>query len=537
MRPETRPLQAIVGSFFADLLRLHPDWATALGEHAHDHRLPDLTADARSAEATLWRRLTRAVDDLGPLEGEPALERDLAHHLAALRLFQLETLRAWARTGDGADVLGSALFPLFTRAFAPAEERYAHMAARMEAAPLMLEQSRAAVTDPVRRWNETALESCRSTPEFLDAIVAAAATEVKSTALRSDLERAARRANAALIDYARWLEDTGIARGDPEYRIGREAFEELLRRRELGLTADEILEVGRQGLLKTQAERVRLAAQIDAEASVEAVAAAIRADRPDHFQGALAAYRTAIADCRAFVIDHDLATIPEGEELVVVETPGFLRPVLPFAAYISPAKFDPIRRGVYLVTPPNGDAERLAEHNYAAVLNTSVHEGYPGHHLQLACATHHSSLLRLLVDAPEFVEGWAFYCEQMMLDQGFHDTLRRRFVQVTDLVWRAARMVCDVGLSSRTMTFEEAVDLLVSETRMGRASAVAEVARYVQTPAYPLSYFLGKQLIGALRRDAERALGKAFRLKAFHDQLLYAGTLPIAYLRGLVLSQ
>lgn len=411
------------------------------------------------------------------------------------------------------------------------------MAARMEAAPTMLEQSRAAVTDPVQRWNETALEACRSTPEFLDAIVAAGSTEVNSKALRSDLDRAARHAKAALTDYARWLEETAVARGDPEYRIGREAFEEVLRRRELGLTADEILEVGRQGLRDTQAERARLAARIEAQASVDAVAAAIRADRPDSFPATLAAYRSAIADCRAFVVEHDLATMPEGEELLVVETPGFLRPVLPFAAYVPPAKFDPIRRGIYLVTPPNGDPERLGEHNYAAVLNTSVHEGYPGHHLQLTCATQHASLLRLLVDAPEFVEGWAFYCEQMMLDQGFHDTPRRRFVQVTDLVWRAARIVCDVGLSSRSMTFEEAVDLLVSETRMDRASAAAEVARYIQTPAYPLSYFLGKRLISHLRRDAERARGHAFRLKAFHDQLLYAGTLPIAYLRRLVLPQ
>ncbi len=533
---QIRDFDRVVGSAFDDLLALHPDWATQLGVHRHDARLPDLTPEARAQESGIWRRLTSALDALGPLLGERALDRDLAGHLARLQQFRLETLRLWAKTGDAADTLGSALFPLFTRDFAPAEERYALIAARLRGASTLLQQSRAAVSAPVRRWNETALESCRSLPEFLDAILGQASAEVRNPTLLSDLQRAATAARAALAGYARWLEEAAITRGDEEYRVGAEAFAELVRLRELGLTPDNILEIGQQGLRDTQAERRRLAALIDRDAAVERVAAAVREDAPRDFPSALDAYRAAIRDCRAFVADQDLATLPTHEELVVMETPGFLRPVLPFAAYFSPATFDPVRRGVYVVTPPDGDAERMGEHNFAAILNTSVHEGYPGHHLQFSCAAENPSLLRLLVDAPEFVEGWAFYCEQLMLDHGFHDTPRRRFVQATDLTWRAARIVCDVGLSCRTMDFEQAVTFLVSETAMGRAAARAEVARYVQTPTYPLSYFLGKVFIQNLRRDAERAQANAFRLKTFHDRLLYAGTLPIAYLRRLVLG-
>ncbi len=517
-------------------MALHPDWATHFGVHRYDDRLPDVTASAREAESELLRRLTTRLNALVAGDSEQALERDLAHHLVALRRYHLEHLRFWARVSDAADVLGSALFPLFTRDFAPPEQRYAAMAARLRRAPQLLEESRHSVTQPVQRWNETALESCQATPEFIDAILAQGRRSVPAPRLVTELEQSAVTAKAALEEHARWLKTHAIPRGDAEYRIGREDFEELLRRRELPYTAGEILEIGRQGLADTRAERLRLAAQIRPDAPVETVAAAIRAQAPPDFGTALDAYRDAIAECRAFVVDQGLATMPAGEELVVMETPRFLRPVLPFAAYFTPAKFDAVRRGVYVVTPPDGAPAGLGEHNYAAILNTSVHEGYPGHHLQLSCAATHPSLIRLLTDATEFVEGWAFYCEQLMLDQGFHDTLPRRFVQVTDLIWRAARILCDVGLSCRTMTFEEAVELLVRETQMDRKAAAAEVARYIQNPGQPLSYFLGKQLIGELRKKAEHRGGAAFDLKAFHDRLLYAGSLPIPYLRRLVLQ-
>jgi len=515
-------------------MALHPDWATHFGVHRYDDRLPDLTPSVREAECRLLRQLTTRLDALPAGDAELELERDLAHHVVALRLYQLEHLRFWASVSDAADILGSALFPLFTRDYAPAEERYAAMAARMRAAPRLMRESRASVTRPVRRWNETALDGCQATPEFIDAVVAEG--RVSAPRLVTELEQAAATAKAALDEHAGWLKAQAIPRGDTEYRIGRDAFDELLRRRELPYPADDILEIGRRGLADTRAERLRLAASIQPGAPVETVAAAVRADGPPDFSTALGAYRSAIAECRAFVVDHDLATLPAGEELVVMETPRFLRPVLPFAAYFTPAKFDPVRRGVYVVTPPDGAAGAMGEHNYAAILNTSVHEGYPGHHLQLSCAAAHPSPIRLLTDATEFVEGWAFYCEQLMLDHGFHDTLPRRFVQVTDLIWRAVRILCDVGLSCRTMTFEEAAELLVRETQMGPRAAAAEVARYIQNPAQPLSYFLGKQLIQDLRKEAERQAGARFGLKAFHDRLLYAGSLPIPYLRRLVLQ-
>jgi uncharacterized protein (DUF885 family) len=154
-------------------------------------------------------------------------------------------------------------------------------------------------------------------------------------------------------------------------------------------------------------------------------------------------------EARRFVIDHGIVSLPVGEHLEVIETPEYLRAVMPFAAYYAPAKFDTgaARQGIYVVTPSvDGDAGAMREHNHASIYNTGIHEAYPGHHVQLAAANEHPSLIRLLVDAPEFVEGWAMYCELMMREQGFDTAPSHRLMMHTDAIWRACRIILDIKL-------------------------------------------------------------------------------------------
>ena len=148
----------------------------------------------------------------------------------------------------------------------------------------------------------------------------------------------------------------------------------------------------------------------------------IKSDHPSDFEAALEGYRSAMDDARRFVIEHGIASLAQGEQISVIETPEFLRNVLPFAAYFPPPKFGSgsAPKGLYVVTPSvGGESGAMREHNHAAIFNTSIHEAYPGHHQQLAASITHPSLVRQLVDAPEFVEGWAMYCEQMMREEGF----------------------------------------------------------------------------------------------------------------------
>jgi uncharacterized protein (DUF885 family) len=239
-----------------------------------------------------------------------------------------------------------------------------------------------------------------------------------------------------------------------------------------------------------------------------------------------------MARARQHLIDHDIATVPADERVEVIATPPFLRGVMPFAAYFEPARWDPSPVGVYVVTPAVDDnPNALREHYRASISNTSIHEAYPGHHLQLALASRHASLTRAQVDAPEFVEGWGMYSEQMMREQGFDDGPAFRLALATDAIWRAARIVLDVRMHRGEVSIEEATDFLVEHTSFERPNALAEARRYTSTPTYNLSYLLGKVLLLQLREDEGRRLGSAFSLQGFHDALLRGGSLPISFHR------
>jgi uncharacterized protein (DUF885 family) len=255
----------------------------------------------------------------------------------------------------------------------------------------------------------------------------------------------------------------------------------------------------------------------------------VKNDHPPTFADALEAYRDAISRARRFVVEHDLASLPQQDTLRVAETPSFVRHLIPFAAYYRPARFDADPVGTYIVTPPES-ADMFREHNYASISNTSVHEAYPGHHHQLAGALGNPSLVRSLdLSAAEFDEGWAFYCERMMKDAGFDDTPAHRYIQHTDAIWRAVRIILDVRLHRGDIGFADAVDYLVERTGFERPAALAEVKRYTSTPTYQLSYLYGRHMIEQLRDRVQRRMGPAFNLKFFHDTLIFGGSMPVSF--------
>jgi uncharacterized protein (DUF885 family) len=216
-------------------------------------------------------------------------------------------------------------------------------------------------------------------------------------------------------------------------------------------------------------------------------------------------------------------------------TPEYIRNVIPFAAYFEPPKFDAQPSGIYIVTPSVGnDSNAMREHNYSSISNTSIHEAYPGHHLQLSVALKHPSLTRALTNAPEFVEGWGMYSEQMMREQGFDDAPNFRLNMHTDAIWRSVRIILDVRMHRGEIGVDDAVRFMVEQTSFEEANARAEVLRYTYTPTYQLSYLLGKVLLLQLRADEMARLGSGFSLRGFHDALLQNGSLPLSFHRRLL---
>jgi len=535
-------VEALIQSRFDAWVETWPGQATRFGLHQHDGRLPDLSRAAIEADIAAERDFVRQLEAVEPaILGEGvAFERELALHSARLRLFAAEVGRRWERTSEATDEIGTALFLLLAREFAPLEERLLSLIARIEGIPVALRQVRDRLgPEPVRLWLEQEQSSAVEMPTLIGAIVAEAATVWPDG--RPELARlhvAAARAERAFAEYAGWIEEHLTVAGDGT-ALGASELDQLVELRELErLTTDEILAIGYEQLEAQHQVRRAAGRAIDASLSESEVVERVKAEGPADFEAALAAYRDSMMRARAYIARHELATLPQGDVLQVLPTPRHLRRVLPLAAYFEPAAFDRPLRGTYVVTPAvDDDPDAMREHNWASIVNTSVHEAYPGHHLQLSAALATPTPARLMTAATEFIEGWAMYCEQMMLEQGFEDSPERRVVVATDAIWRAARIILDIQLHRDEVGVDEAVDFLVEHAGFGRPVARAEVQRYTTDPGYNLSYLLGKVLLLRLRADEQARLGESFSLKRFHDALLYSGSLPVSYHRRLLAGE
>jgi len=547
-RPEPADRPGPLDDAFYDLVETrlrrsvaaNPVLATVLGLHDHDDELGDGGREALLGELAADRAHLTAIEALDPAGLSPMVrfERDLELHDIRREILDADVIRIWERRSFALDTVGDGLFLLFARDHAPLAERLMAIAGRLEATPDHLEAAKTRATVPqVRLWQGVEIETAAELPLFL-AEIAAAADGVLAPPERRRLDRAIAAAEVAIELYGTWLEGT-LAGGTDDWPIGRERHDTLVAHRAFdGLDADAILALGWQKLAEEKAARVAAAREIDPAASEAEVVDRIKSTQPADFDAALDAYREAMLRARAHLIERDLVTVPDDERIDVIATPEYLRNVIPFAAYFSPANFDRDAKGIYIVTPSVGhDPNAMREHNFASISNTSIHEAYPGHHLQLDAARRHPSLTRLMTDAPEFVEGWGMYSELMMREHGFDDDPTFRVVMHTDAIWRACRIILDIRMHRGELSVDEATAFLVEHTSFEGANARAEVQWYTYRPTYPLSYLLGRTLLLQLRADEERRLGERFSLKAFHDALMRNGSLPISFHRRLLAGE
>jgi uncharacterized protein (DUF885 family) len=432
---------ALIRSRFDHWVEAWPGHATRFGLHQHDGRLPDLSRAAKEADIAAEHAFVRELEQIDPsrLSAQVAFERELALHSARLRLFADEVARNWERTCNATEEIGDALFLLLARDFAPLEERLGSIVERVEGIPAALMQVRDRLgNEPVRLWLEQERSSARELPSLVGEIVTEAELVwTNGSPQLARLQEAAQAAEHALADYSAWLGDQ-LDGARERWALGAAELDQLLELRALeGLTTDEILAIGHERLDAEHEARRAAGRLIDPALSEAEVVALVKADGPADFETALEAYREAMMRARTFIAHHDLATLPEGDILAVVPTPRHMRNMLPLAAYFDPAAFDRPVRGTYVVTPSvDGDAGAMREHNWSSIVNTSVHEAYPGHHLQLSAALASATPARLMIEATEFIEGWGMYCEQMMLEQGFEDGPARRVIVATDAIWR-----------------------------------------------------------------------------------------------------
>lgn len=430
------------------------------------------------------------------------------------------------------DDIGSVFFLMITRDYAPLEKRIDAIIARVEKVPDYLREfrSRFEKSKPVKLWTEIAIESAQQMPGLFQFMIISTKGKIPEE-LHGRLVKAVESLMQPFLEHMKWLESLRLKTSE-DWALGEEKFERLISLRGLGMTSEEIYQLGLKYLTELKEERARIATQIAPGKSVEAVMKTIEDNAPKTFEEALEATRAAMEEAKQFVITRNIATVHEEDKLTVEETPAFLAPLIPFAAMDMPSRFDKPMIGVYIVTRPR-DIANLGRHlNYASIRNTAVHEAFPGHFLQ-GSMSNRSSLIHMLAIGTETVEGWAHYCEQMMMEHGYVTSLESKLIQVNDAIWRAVRIIVDVKLSRGEMSFDEAVNMLTKEAGTSQEGAIAEVRRYTQTPGYPLSYLLGKHLILQLREEVRQKMGTKYNEKFFHDTITANGYLPISLLRKL----
>ncbi len=519
------------------VLEHHPVTATHLGDHRWDDRLRDYrpeAVDQRHEEmvAALGEFQAMETTDFGV---DAEIDHTLIVKLVASFIREHERMQPHRRDPGGylSEALGG-IVALLLKDFAPLPERLESALGRTREVPRVLQEARLNLTptEVPRVWAETMLEQARQAPGLFLGLLPSMAAQA-APGLEEGFAESGPAAAEAVQAYSAYVEEEILPQATDEFGTGRELFDELLHENHLvEYDADELLQTGWRLFRETKAQMEALSGEIDPDRTVREIMEAAKADHPNA-EGLLDAYRQAMAESRQFVLDQDIATIPPDESLRIVETPVYLRPIIPYAAYMPPGMLEEQQEGVFLVTPvdpqaPAGEQEeKLKGHYWAKLPITALHEGYPGHHLQLVWANRSSSLPRRMGSylSTLFVEGWAFYCEELLEQLGYIAAPIQRLGRLSDQLWRAARIILDVSLHTRGMSVEEGVQFLVEECQLEPTNALAEVRRYTASPTQPQSYLMGKLAILDLVDDYREAHPDA-GLKAVHDAILACGSLP-----------
>ncbi|MFX1285750.1 MAG: DUF885 domain-containing protein [Promethearchaeota archaeon] len=518
----------------------NPITATFLGykHEKYDHLLPDGSINAREdsiIRALKQKRELETTIDYELLSEEGKLDYDLVMYFAELQLFRQLELATWkAGIQSPIGTIGTAIYGLYSRDFAPISTRVSAMINRLKLTPQFLEETKTIWIFPVERWVNLTLEEGPRTIGFLQLIQQTLKPDLEPKQ-HQELLAEIEKASEAINKYVDWIKSEVLPRATHDWVIGSQKFARLIQLRQLGKSYDEILEIGEKTLEDTKKEIEELAKELYSDTganTTKEVRESLKNDHPPTFEMVLEHVRELTQDAREFIRKKNLLSLPKKEELQIIPTPSFLVPILPFAALFPPEKFSEKQVSQYVVTPIEGRPEMLKEHSYASLKNVAVHEAYPGHHLQIASANLQPNLIRSIVQGDETVEGWAHYCEQLMADEGFLGK-KEVFMQKIDQIWRAVRIIVDVKMHTSQMTFDEAHAFMVEEVGMDEQAVNSELTWYTYRPGYPLSYLFGKISLLDLRDYVRERLKDKYSNQFFHNTILESGGIPIHFLKRL----
>jgi uncharacterized protein (DUF885 family) len=527
----------------------NPTEATAAGLHEFDSQLEERNPDAIAREV---RRLRGALAELARvpewrLSAEAHYDFLVLQSHARAQLLELEDVRMWRRNPNVYNQIVSAgVDNILKRNYAPIEQRLPTVLARERQIARLLDEARANLDNPPRIYTETALAQVAGSVAFFERVVPQmferAGGSGLNAARRAEFHAANDSALAALRSFRDWLERDLLPRSNGDFALGAENFrKKLLYEEMVDTSAPALLREGERSLRETQDEMRAVAEEIAPGRGVRAALQLLAREHPTE-DGLVGEARAELDRIRAFVRSEEILTPPARENLLVAETPEYARS-LSFASLDAPGSFErTATESFYYVTPPDAAwsqqqrEEHLEHYNRYSLTITSIHEAYPGHYYQLLKARQSPSRVRSALAASSFVEGWAHYCEQMMLDEGFGgNNPKLRLAQLDAALLRLCRYIVAIRMHTAGMSYEEAVEFFMREGYQARTNAEREARRGTLDPTY-LVYTLGKMNILWLRDEWKRRMGDSYRVGDFHDRLLSYGMPPVKILRMAMLG-
>jgi uncharacterized protein (DUF885 family) len=538
--------ETLASAVLSDYFRRHPTHATDLGLHEFDDRLEDYSRAAVAADLASMKDFRRRLEAVEPsvLERDERLDRDFLLHVLEGEILRAESVRAWEKDPDiySSGITNSA-YSLIKRDFAPAAQRMRSLIARQRSMPQALQEARRNLVAPARIYTEIALEQLDGNIDFFRSAVVEAFAGVGDPALQGEFHRTNDAVIEALEDYRDWLRKDLLPRSGADFAIGPELYRRLLSADEMvDLPLARLLEIAENDLRRNQAALVATARRIDAARDPREVLASLQQDHPAP-DALLATTQSELDALAHFLTERAIVTIPRAEPARVVETPPFMRSTTS-AAMDTPGPFEkPGMPGYYFMTLPDpawsaAQTEDFMRQWYRALItNVSVHEVWPGHYLQFLYSPQYPSDVRKVFYSSANAEGWAHYCEEMVIDEGFRaGDDAYRLAQLQDALLRDARFVVGIRMHTAGMTVEEAKAFFEREGYQPGPVAESEAKRGTSDPLYGY-YTLGKLVIFKLRDDYRAKRGAAYSLREFHDAFLRMGSLPLPLVREAMLGE
>jgi uncharacterized protein (DUF885 family) len=556
--------------FFTDVyFKFSPTAGTSAGLHQYDTQLEDYSAAGVAREVAALHEFEKKVEAIDPsaLDAAEAADREILLNNIKSELLTLEVIRGWEKNPDDYSTgITNSAFVIMERPYATANTRLRALVEREKLMPQVFEEARKNLKNPPKIFTEIALEQIDGDVSFFENDVPSAffsGADGAEVATDKDTKAEFAKSNVAVIaalkSYAAWMKTDLLPRSNGDFRLGADTFEKKLAYDEMvDLPLSRLLEIAMDDLHKNQAEFARVAKEIDPTKTPEEELAELQKMYPPPDQ-LLSTFHQTFDQLVGFIRANHIITIPSDVQPVLEETPPFMRATT-FASMDPPGPFETHSKKAYFnVTLPEKDwsAERIAGHmaqfNVGTIVSTSVHEAYPGHYVQFLWMPQFGSEIRKVLGANTNIEGWAHYCEQMMLDEGYAaapadataEQLKKakliRLGQLMDALLRDARFVNSIKLHTGEgepggkWTLEQAEDFFVKQGYQTREIGDVETKRGTGDPTY-LYYTLGKLEIMKLREDYKKKKGAAFTIQDFHDNFMRQGFAPIKVIRKAMLG-